>query len=181
MPLTLASPFVAIGADTVRALFMRSGRAAAVTVGVLLLMYPAWLARANFAANDWSTRTGDATFFRAWFNQLPSRVAVLPEDYVADSMLTYMQVESGELAGLPSAARACRIGPPAGRIRRAGLCAGYKARGAGRQGGGSSLFRSTCHAKCAMSGRLPGSPYGERIGSLEPYPSSHSATQRGGT
>ncbi len=96
IPLVLAAPFIAVGADGVRDIATSAWRtrgAAAATV--LLMLYPAWQLRANFAANDWRPRTQEARFFRAMFEQLPSSVAVVPEDYVADSIVTYLQVESG--------------------------------------------------------------------------------------
>ena len=96
IPLVLAAPFIAAGADGVRDIATSAwGTRAAAAAAVLLMLYPAWQLRANFAANDWRPRTQEARFFRAMFEQLPSRVAVLPEDYVADSIVTYLQVESG--------------------------------------------------------------------------------------
>lgn len=96
IPLVLAAPFIAVGADGVHVLVTRSGgRRRAAAAAVLFMLYPAWQLSANFDANDWRQRTQDARFFRAMFEQLPSRVAVLPEDYVADAMVTYLHVESG--------------------------------------------------------------------------------------
>ncbi|MBA2258204.1 MAG: DUF2723 domain-containing protein [Acidobacteria bacterium] len=96
LPLALAAPVVAAGADAVRLMFARlPGRAWPVVGAMLLLIYPVSLARANFAANDWHGRTGDARFFRALFAQLPSPVALLPEDYIADSVVTYLQAAEG--------------------------------------------------------------------------------------
>ena len=92
LPLALAAPVVAAGADAVRLMFARlPGRAYTVVVAMALLIYPMSLARANFAANDWHGRTGDARFFRALFAQLPSPAALLPEDYIADSVVVYLQ------------------------------------------------------------------------------------------
>ena len=73
VPLALAAPAMAAGGDAIRLAFGRlPGRAWPTLVGVLLLIYPLTLARANFGVNDWSGRTGDARFFRALFAQLPS-------------------------------------------------------------------------------------------------------------
>ena len=96
VPLALAAPMVAAGADAVRLAFRKlPGRAWEAVVASVLLIYPASLARANFAANDWHGRTGDARFFRAFFDQLPSRAALLPEDYIADSVVVYFQAAEG--------------------------------------------------------------------------------------
>lgn len=93
IPLALAPPMIAAGADAVRQACARlTGREwlAAVPVIVLFLL-PASLLRANFAANDWSTRTGQARFFRALFAQMPAQAALLPEDYLADHTVAYLQ------------------------------------------------------------------------------------------
>ena len=96
IPLILAAPLMAAGGDGVREMLTRAlGVRGAAIAAVLLLLYPAWQLGANFAANDWRPRTHEARFFRAMFEQLPSRVAVVPEDYVADSIVTYLLVESG--------------------------------------------------------------------------------------
>jgi hypothetical protein len=94
LPLALASAFVATGADTLRALLTRlPGRAWAITTAVALVLYPAWLLRTNFAANDWRNRTEDARFFRAFWKSLPDRAAIVSENYMVDAMLTYLQAE----------------------------------------------------------------------------------------
>jgi hypothetical protein len=93
VPLTLAPVMIAAGADGVRWVCVRlTGREwlAAVPVFILFL-YPASLLRANFAANDWSARTEEARFFRALFAHIPSRAALLPEDYLADHIVMYLQ------------------------------------------------------------------------------------------
>ena len=114
IPLVLAAPFIAAGGDGVRDFLTRaSGRRTAAVAAVLLMLYPAWQLRANFAANDWRPRTQEAHFFRAMFEQLPSRVAVIPEDYVADSIVTYLQVESGAKRTL------VRVDPHAAAVRTA--------------------------------------------------------------
>ena len=114
IPLVLAAPFIAAGADGVRAIGKSAGGArGAAAASVLLMLYPAWQLRANFAANDWRPRTQDARFFRALFEQLPSRVVVVPEDYVADSILTYLQVESGAVRTL------VHVDPHAAAVRTA--------------------------------------------------------------
>ena len=96
VPLALAPPMLAAGGDAVRSVSARlPGRAWAAVVAIVLLIHPASLARANFAANDWHRRTGEARYFRALFEQLPSRAALLPEDYVADSVVTYLQAAEG--------------------------------------------------------------------------------------
>ena len=96
VPLALAAPAMAAGGDAIRLAFGRlPGRAWPTLVGVLLLIYPLTLARANFGINDWSGRTGDARFFRALFAQLPSPAALLPEDYIADSVVVYLQAAEG--------------------------------------------------------------------------------------
>lgn len=94
VPLALASPFVATGGERVRLLAKRFGPGAAAAVMLLLLAYPLWPLRGNFEANDWSERTQEARFFRSWFDRLPARAAVLPEDYIADSIVVYLEVES---------------------------------------------------------------------------------------
>jgi hypothetical protein len=58
---------------------------------MILLLHPVALLRANFAANDWSTRTEEARFFRALLAHIPSRAALLPEDYLADHTVAYLQ------------------------------------------------------------------------------------------
>jgi hypothetical protein len=97
MPLALAPPMIAAGADGVRWACVRvTGREwlAAVPV-IVLFLYPASLLRANFAVNDWSARTEEARFFRALFAHIPSRAALLPEDYLADSIVIYLQAAEG--------------------------------------------------------------------------------------
>jgi hypothetical protein len=94
VPLALAPPMIAAGADGVRQACKRlTGREwlAAVPV-VLLLLHPASLLRANFAVNDWSTRTEEARFFRALLAHIPAYAALLPEDYLADHTVAYFQV-----------------------------------------------------------------------------------------
>ncbi len=93
IPLALAPPMIAAGADGVRQACSRlTGREwlAAMPVMALFLL-PASLLRANFAANDWSMRTGQARFFRALFAHMPSQAALLPEDYLADHTVAYLQ------------------------------------------------------------------------------------------
>ena len=97
VPLALAPPMIAAGADGVRWVGVRlTGREwlAAVPV-VVLFLYPASLLRANFDANDWSVRTEEAHFFRALFAHIPSRAALLPEDYLADHIVIYLQGAEG--------------------------------------------------------------------------------------
>jgi hypothetical protein len=96
VPLALTAPVVAAGADGVRLTFARlPGRAWPTLATILLLVYPMTLVRANFEANDWRGRIGDARFFRALFAYLPSRAALLPEDYIADSIVVYFQAAEG--------------------------------------------------------------------------------------
>lgn len=93
IPLALAPPMIAAGADGVRQACSRlTGREwlAAVPVFALFLL-PASLLRANFTVNDWSRRTGEAHFFRALFANMPSHVVLLPEDYLADHTVAYLQ------------------------------------------------------------------------------------------
>ena len=97
VPLALAAPAMAAGGDAIRLAFAKvPGRPWPVVVSVLLLIHPLALARANFSANDWRGRTGDARFFRALFAQLPSPAALLPEDYIADSVVVYFQAAERE-------------------------------------------------------------------------------------
>ena len=114
VPLALIMPMVAAGADAFRAAATRlAGARAGIAVAIALLIYPATMVRANYAANDWRHRTADALFFRTLFRQLPFRAALLSEDYIADSVVTYMQAaEAGDrtrtlvlAAGDPDAVR----------------------------------------------------------------------------
>lgn len=93
IPLALAPPMIAAGADGVRQLSARlTGREWVAAMPVIaLFLLPASLLRANFAANDWSARTGQAQFFRALIERMPSQAALLPEDYLADHTVAYLQ------------------------------------------------------------------------------------------
>jgi hypothetical protein len=96
VPLALVPPAIAAGADLVRDVIPRAGRLRLQTVAAVgLLLYPASMVWANYRANDWHRRTGDARFFRALFRHLPERAALLTEDYIADSIVSYMQAAEG--------------------------------------------------------------------------------------
>jgi Protein of unknown function (DUF2723) len=93
MPLALAPPMIAAGADGVRQMGAKlTGREGLAAVPVIVLfLHPALLLRANFSVNDWSARTEEARFFRALFAHIPSHAALLPEDYLADHTVAYLQ------------------------------------------------------------------------------------------
>ena len=96
VPLALLPVAIAAGADAVRAVARSiGGFRLSMAVAIALLIYPASLVHANYSTNDWRRRTGDARFFRALFAQLPPRAALLTEDYIADSIVTYMQAAEG--------------------------------------------------------------------------------------
>ena len=93
VPLALAPPLIAAGADGVRWACGRvTGREWLAAVPVMaLFLHPTSLLRANFAANDWSARTQEPRFFRALFAHMSDRAALLPKDPMADSIVIYLQ------------------------------------------------------------------------------------------
>jgi hypothetical protein len=89
----LVGVFLAVGADGIaRAVHRLPGRTWAGASAVVLVFAPGWLLASNFKANDWSTRTEEGRQLRMLARSLPAPAVVLAEDYVVDSMLTYLRV-----------------------------------------------------------------------------------------
>lgn len=81
-------------------LFRRLPRRVAAAACVLLVAaIPARLFQRNLAANNLGGSTHASVYFRALFDELPDRVALVGDDYVSLSLARYMLLAEGKAAG----------------------------------------------------------------------------------
>jgi hypothetical protein len=89
-PMIAFAVLMAVGIDLpirlLRRVPFRPGGALASVAAVGLVVLPL---QANFHANDWTENTQDATYFKAFAEQMPARFGLLSENYVVDCMVSY--------------------------------------------------------------------------------------------
>ncbi len=84
----LCSPAIGVGLKTVGALAERLVSSVPVSVATAACL-PALLLVTNYRANDHHRRTFEISYFRALFESVPERAAIVLEEYAVDQMVLY--------------------------------------------------------------------------------------------